>query len=101
MNNLKLTLSCPVSLSEQVVEHLFDSDVIVSGFTSFPAYGHGRDFSNASLREQVRGRVNTTIIVIVLPSDAVGAVLAELRARFPTPHLAYWTEPVQSFGDFG
>ena len=69
--------------------------------TTLAASGHGRDFASASLREKVRGRVDSTLIVTILPATDVQALLADLRQRFPTPHLVYWTEPVHAFGDFG
>jgi hypothetical protein len=101
MSHVKMTLSCPVGLGEQVVEALLESERLTSGFTTFPASGHGHDFTTASLREKVRGRVDTMLIVIVIPAADAHALLAELRERFPTPRLVYWTEPVHAFGDFG
>jgi hypothetical protein len=101
MNHLKITLVCPDTLGEQVVEALLESGRLSGGFTTFPASGHGRDFANASLREKVRGRIDTTVIMTVLPSAEVQALLADIRERFPTPHLVYWIEPVHAFGDFG
>jgi hypothetical protein len=101
MSHVKMTLSCPAGLGEQVVEALLESKRLTSGFTTFPASGHGRDFATASLREKVRGRVDTTLVVTVLPAADANDLLAELRERFPTPHLVYWTEPVHAFGDFG
>ena len=101
MTHVKMTLSCPAGLGEQVVEALLDSASLAGGFTTFPASGHGRDFANASVREKVRGRVDSVLIVTVLPAADVQALLAGLRERFSTPHLVYWTEPVHAFGDFG
>lgn len=101
MSYVKLTLSCPSELGEQVVEALLEGEGPSSGFTTFAAGGHGRDFASASLREKVRGRVDTTVIVTVLPAADADALLADLRERFCTPHLVYWTEPVHAFGDFG
>jgi len=101
MSHVKMTLSCPVGLAEQVVEALLESERLTGGFTTFPASGHGHDFTTASLREKVRGRVDTMLIVTVMPAADCHTLLAELRERFPTPHLVYWTEPVHAFGDFG
>lgn len=101
MSFMKLTFVCPVSLGDQVVEALIESEKLPAGFTTFPASGHGRDFASASVREKVRGRVDATVILAVLPTASAHPLLAELRERFPTPHLVYWTEPVLAFGDFG
>lgn len=101
MSHVKLTLSCPGGVGEQVVEALLESTELPGGFISFPASGHGHTFSGATLHEKVRGRTDITIITAILPVDDTGALLAKLRDRFPTPHLAYWTEAVHSFGDFG
>jgi hypothetical protein len=101
MSHLKITLSCPAMLGEQVIEYLLESEWMAGGFTTFSASGHGRDFVQASLREQVRGRVDTIVIVAILPAAGVPPLLTELKDRFPSPHMVYWTEQVHAFGDFG
>jgi len=100
MSYLKITLSCPAALGEQVVEYLLDANP-ATGFTSFAASGHGRDFAQASVREQVRGRVDARVVMLVVAAAEAPGLLAALRQAFPTPHLVYWTEAVQDFGDFG
>ena len=98
--HVKLTLVCPPQTGEQIVEFLIDSDSIVSGFTTVSANGHGEDFSTASVAERVRGHVSRTWITLVLEHDLVGKLLSQLRAKYPSPHIVYWTEPVIEFGDF-
>lgn len=100
MIHVKLTLSCPKTLGEQVVEYLIASEWLDGGFTTIAAQGHGRGFAQASLRENVRGRVDNLNILAVLPSDNISPLLEALRARFRNPHMVYWTEPVHAFGDF-
>lgn len=100
MTHVKLTLSCPTALGEQVVEYLLDSEWLESGFTTIAAQGHGRDFAQASLREKVRGRIDNLNILAVMPAEKLPPLLEALRARFRNPHMIYWTEPVQAFGDF-
>jgi hypothetical protein len=100
MNPIKLTLSCPRLLAEQVTETLLESTLVTGGFTTLEAGGHGADFAAASLREKVRGRVDTELVILVLPAANAAALLDELRRRFPTPQMHYWTEPVLDFGDF-
>ncbi|OJU14267.1 MAG: hypothetical protein BGN85_00045 [Alphaproteobacteria bacterium 64-11] len=74
---------------------------MAGGFTTFSASGHGRDFSRSSLREQVRGRVDTIVIVAILPAAGVPPLLTELKDRFASPHMVYWIEQVHAFGDLG
>lgn len=100
MTHVKLTLSCPAALGEQVVEYLLTSEWMESGFTTIAAQGHGRDFAQASLREKVRGRVDNLNILAVMPAEKLAPLLDALRARFRNPHMIYWTETVQAFGDF-
>lgn len=100
MTHIKLTLSCPTALGEQVVEYLLTSEWLESGFTTIAAQGHGRDFAQASLREKVRGCVDNLNILAVLPAENLAPLLEALRARFRNPHMTYWTEPVHAFGDF-
>ena len=100
MTHAKLTLSCPTALGEQVAEYLLSVEWLEAGFTTFAGQGHGRDFSQASLREKVRGRVEVLNIVALLPAANVAPLLEALRARFRNPQMTYWTEPVHSLGDF-
>ncbi|HEX2759384.1 MAG TPA: DUF3240 family protein [Rhizomicrobium sp.] len=100
MTHIKLNLSCPVGLGEQVAEYLLASEWLEGGFTTIAGQGHGHDFSQASLREKVRGHVQTQQIFAILPEENLAPLLEALRARFRTPHMTYWTEPVHAFGDF-
>jgi hypothetical protein len=100
MTHVKLTLSCPQALGEQVVEYLLASEWLEGGFTTIAAQGHGRDFAQASLREKVCGRVEHLNILAVIPAENLTPLLEALRARFRNPHMTYWTEPVHAFGDF-
>jgi hypothetical protein len=94
----KLTLVCPAEVSERVVDILLESDVEMTGFTTFKADGHGHDFSSATVGERVRGRVARRVVVAVLKADDVPVLLGELQAQINNPHLAYWTEPVLAYG---
>lgn len=100
MNVRKLTLHCPAALGEQVTDFLLEQRVPDGSFISFPARGHGRDFTAASPGEQVRGHVETMVIVALLPDARLEPLLDMLRARFPSPRIAYWIEPVDASGDF-
>ena len=100
MTHVKLNLSCPAALGDQLVEYLLESEGLDGGFTTLPGHGHGRDFAAATLAEKVRGRVHVLTIMAILPSENTIPLLAALKQRFPSPHLFYWTEPVADFGDF-
>ncbi len=96
----KLVLSCPGAMADTVVEFLLESEWDAHGFTTVQAAGHGADFINATLREKVRGSVDTVLMMLILPAAHVAPLLAELRKRFRTPQMHYWTEPVHDAGDF-
>lgn len=98
MNLVKLTLSCPRALSDRLAEHLLESEWS-DGFTALEGGGHGADFAAATLREKVRGQVDITLVMLVLPSAHVAPLLDALRAQFRSPHVRYWTEPVHALGD--
>lgn len=100
MTHVKLTLSCPAMLGEQVAEYLLASEWLQAGFTTFAGQGHGRDFSQASLREKVRGQVEVLSIVALVPAANITPLLDALRARFRNPQMTYWIEPVDALGDF-
>jgi hypothetical protein len=96
----KLTLVCPTMTAEQIIEHLIEADNLAAGFTTSPVNGHGHDFETASVSERVRGHVRRTAITLVAGSNEVAELLSQLREKFPSPHVVYWTEPVGEFGDF-
>lgn len=99
MTHVRLNLSCPQPLAEQLIEFLLEHDAMIGGFTSLAAHGHGRDFSAATLRERVRGRVQSVLLLAILPAENVAPLLRDMRKQFAVPHLFYWTEPVQDFGE--
>lgn len=70
----------------------------IGGFTTWTAEGHGHGFANASFRERVRGRVDRTMLVAVVPRFQVAQILEAIVTRAVIPHMAYWIEPVEAFG---
>ncbi len=100
MTLTKLVLSCPGAMADLVVEFLLESEWDTRGFTTVQASGHGADFINSTLREKVRGSVDTVLIILILPAAHLAPLLAELRERFRTPQMHYWTELVHDAGDF-
>lgn len=74
---------------------------LIAGFTTWTAEGHGLGFADAPASERVRGRVRRCVLVTVLPRAQLGAVIEDVRTKAAIPHLTYWTEPVESFGQLG
>jgi hypothetical protein len=99
MTRSKLTLSCPRAVAEQVIEHLLESSLVSEGFTTIAGSGHGADFRTASLSERVRGRVDVTLVIAILPAADIPSLLEELGSKFRGAHIRYWTEPVHASGD--
>jgi hypothetical protein len=100
MTLTKLTLSCPQALADAVVELLLESGQDAYGFTAVAAARHGSDFTGASLREKVRGSTDATLLIVILPASGLAPLLAEMRERFRSAQMQYWTEPVHETGDF-
>lgn len=99
MTRIKLTLTCPGALAEQMSKFLLDCEQLNGGFTAWSANGHGVDFTTASLREQVRGSVHVFLLTAIIDEAGLAPLLTSLRAQFRAPHVRYWTEPVLEFGD--
>lgn len=70
----------------------------IGGFTSWSAEGHGHGFANASFRERVRGRVDRTMLVAVIPRFQAAQILETIVTSAAIPHMAYWIEPIEAFG---
>lgn len=97
--NLKrLTILAPIALEEPLVDALLNLRPALPGFTTMSASGHGARFDVASIRERVRGRIERSLLWLVLPADDVSRVLAHLREGMPHPDIVWWVEPVESMG---
>ena len=94
----KLTLVYPPTSEDQVIEVLLSIKPPIQGFTSWIADGHGLSFSEASANERVRGRVKRGVLVVIMPRDRADALLDVIRTDIAVPRLAYWIEPVETFG---
>lgn len=73
-------------------------DPPIRGFTTFAAEGHGFDFSKATIKERVRGRVERGVLIAVMPKNNAAVLLDLIRRKLPIPHMAYWIEPVLECG---
>ena len=94
----RLTIAFPPALEARIVELLLEQEPPLPGFTILRGEGHGADFSRASIREQVRGRVDRRILMLILPQAQAMALLDTLREAVPNPQTAWWLEPVLAFG---
>ena len=94
----RLTLVYPPDIETELVEQLLAMEPPLPGFTSLSATGHGADFSVASVRERVRGRVDRCVLFMVLPGERIQTLLQDLRRATPAAHVHWWIEPVEEFG---
>ena len=94
----KLTLVYPPSVEDLIIELLLTAEPPLKGFTTWAADGHGLDFAEATVAERVRGRVRRSVMVLVLPRSRLPTLLEAVRINAGVPHVAYWVEPVESFG---
>jgi hypothetical protein len=94
----KLTLVYPPAAEDAIVELLLAAEPPLKGFSTWPADGRGLDFGDASTSERVRGRIRRCVMVLVLERSRLAALLETVRTQAGAPHLAYWVEPVESFG---
>jgi hypothetical protein len=94
----KLTLVYPPDAEENITELLLTAEPPLTGFTTLMAEGHGHDFTNASVRERVRGRVRRGLLTVILSRTRLDWLLEEIRCKAAIPDLIYWVEPVEAFG---
>ena len=94
----RLTLLYPPALESELVELLLDHEPELPGFTTLQCERHGADFTGASMRERVRGRIARGMLVMVLPASVVDVLIASLAARIRNPEVHWWVVPVSAFG---
>jgi hypothetical protein len=98
---VQLTLAFPLVLEEQLLGELLELDPDLPGFTTLRAQGHGHGYAHASISEQVRGRTDRGLLLLVLAADRAEALVAGLRMRLPVVEAAWWITPVLAFGRLG
>jgi hypothetical protein len=94
---LRLNLVFPPTLEDAVTEALI-ADPTLPGFTLLHAEGHSSDFTRASMREKVRGRVDRRVLWVVIERERLDSVLAALRERIASSEVRWWAEPVIAGG---
>ena len=94
---VRLNLVFSPALESTVTEALM-TDPALPGFTLLHAEGHTSDFSRASIREQVRGRVDRRLVWVLIEPGRVDEVLALLRQRIVSRDVRWWVEPVLAGG---
>ena len=93
-----LVLNVAPELEEELVDCLLELPQ-VEGFTSYPVYGHGSRGLN-TLAEQVRGRRKRLQVEMIVPSDAVPHILAQIKNHIGGDGV-YWEQLVHNRGRLG
>ena len=94
----KLTLVCPPSSVDGIIELMLSLDPPVPGFTTWDAEGHGFGFAGSTVNERVRGRVKRNLIAVVVKHADAELLLEAVAQRVPVPHIVFWIEPIERFG---
>lgn len=55
-------------------------------------------FDAASVGERVRGRVQRSVVVTILPRGDADRLVELVRLKIAVPHMSYWIEPVLACG---
>lgn len=98
MSELCLTLLCPCSLEENLLDALLVSPEITI-FTSTQSAVHGMTPGNLSMSEQVLGRALATQVQVLIKLEDKEAVLASIRSQFAGIGLRYWITPIIETGE--
>ncbi len=99
MAELCLTILCPPSFAEQVLDTLLTMPEI-SLFTSNAASAHGLEHAVLSATEQVLGMARMTRIEALMSHAAQEQILSHLRRELSGTRLKYWIAPVIEEGEF-
>lgn len=98
MSELCLTLLCPTTLEEKLLDALLMTPEIAV-FTSTPTAAHGLATGRLSAAEQVLGRALVTQVQALLMLKDREAVLTFIREQFAGTGLRYWITPVIEAGE--
>ena len=98
MSNLCLTLLCPPTIEEKLLDLLLMSTIPVI-FTSILTAAHGLSIERLSQTEQVLGRALSTQIQVILAATDKVALIEDIRGQFAGAGLHYWITPVVEAGE--
>ena len=99
MSDLCLTLLCPPTLEEKLLDMLLINPA-VSLFTSAPTAAHGASAGQLSPSEQVLGRALVTQIQVLFASADKETLLSGIQQQFGGAGLRYWVAPILEQGEF-
>lgn len=96
-----LTLAIPSALEDDLLDLLQRLPQLAPGFTLVPAQGMGQHIHLATAMEQVQGRARRVLIHMALAQAHIAPLLQQLRQALPNPQIAYWVQPLITFGHLG
>jgi len=99
MSDLCLTLLCPPTLEEKLLDMLLITPA-VSLFTSASTAAHGASTGQLSPSEQVLGRALATQIQVLFASADKETLLSSIQQQFGGTGLRYWIAPILEQGEF-
>jgi hypothetical protein len=99
MPSIWLTLLCPLTLEEKLIDYLLAADG-AEVFTSAPIAAHGLSTSTLDPVEQVLGRARAVLIQLVVEQQHLMPLLDTLREQFPKTGLRFWTSQINLVGEF-
>lgn len=98
MSELCLTLLCPLTVEEKVLDLLLLLPTTTT-FTSTPTAAHGLVAGNLSETEQVMGRARATEIQVLFAAADKTALLDAIRQQMAGTGIRYWVTPVVEAGE--
>ena len=98
MVEFNLTLLCPSTLEEKIIDALLILPQVVV-FTSAPTAAHGLISGRLSVMEQVLGRALVTQVQVLLTAADKDVVLSVLERDFAGVGVRYWIMPVSQEGE--
>lgn len=99
MTELCLTLLCPPTLEEKLLDTLLLSPQ-AAVFTSTPTAAHGSAAGQLSPAEQVLGRAVATQVQVLLAATDKEALLNTIQQQFAGTGMRYWLTPILEQGAF-
>lgn len=99
MTKLCLTLLCPPTLEEKLLDTLLLSPQ-AAVFTSTPTAAHGSAAGQLSPAEQVLGRAVATQVQVLLVAADKEALLNTIQQQFAGTGMRYWLAPILEQGAF-